>query len=82
MNKVLTEKTTTISEFKKNPNQEVDAAGDVPFAVLTNNKPSFYVLSPKTFEAISELLWEAEMLPMVKKRIKETRIKIRIEDLA
>ena len=40
MDEVMTRKTAAISEFKQNPNQFVAEAGDEPFAVLTNNKPS------------------------------------------
>lgn len=61
--------TTTISEFKKNPNLEVRKAGDEPFAVLTNNKPSFYVLSPEQYETLCEKVWEREIEPLLKSRL-------------
>ena len=61
--------TTTISEFKKNPNLEVRTAGDEPFAVLTNNKPSFYVLSPEQYETLCEKVWEREIEPLLKSRL-------------
>lgn len=83
MDTIMTNKVTTISEFKKNPNLEVNKAGDEPFAVLTNNRPTFYVLSPKLFEEISEILWEAEIAPVVLKRMKNKRksIRVSLEDL-
>ena len=69
MKRILTSMTTTISEFKKNPNLEVKKAGNEPFAVLTNNKPSFYVMSPEHYEEICEILWEHEITPTLLNRI-------------
>lgn len=69
MQRILTKMTTTISEFKKNPNLEVRKAGDEPFAVLTNNKPSFYVLSPEQYETLCEKVWEREIEPLLKSRL-------------
>lgn len=61
VDQVLTNLVTTISEFKKNPNLEVRRAGSKPFAVLTNNKPSFYVLSPELYDELLEKLWQANV---------------------
>jgi antitoxin StbD len=63
MQEIHTELTTTISEFKKNPNLEVSKAEGKPFAVLTNNRPTFYVLTPELFDEVMECLWEKEMVP-------------------
>ena len=61
MDTVLTKGTISISEFKKNPNEVVKLAKNIPFAVMTNNKPSFYVLSPKHYDALLEKIWELEI---------------------
>ena len=50
MDRILTTRSTSISTFKTNPQAALREAGDEPFAVLTNNKPSFYVLTPELFE--------------------------------
>ena len=84
MERIMTDLVTTISDFKKNPNKQVKRAGDEPFAVLTNNKASFYVLSPKAFDAILEALWEAEMMPTLLERAKadpSKRVRVDIKDL-
>ena len=83
MKRILTSMTTTISEFKKNPNLEVKKAGNEPFAVLTNNKPSFYVMSPEHYEEICEILWEHSMAPELHKRVAEyeTAIPVDIDSL-
>ena len=82
MDQILTMKATSISDFKQNPNREVKLAGDEPFAVLTNNKPSFYVLSPKLYDELLEKLWELEITPTVLHRFKNSSsIKVDINDL-
>ncbi|MFZ2227622.1 MAG: type II toxin-antitoxin system Phd/YefM family antitoxin [Candidatus Nanopelagicaceae bacterium] len=84
MDRIMTELTTTISEFKKNPNAVVKKAKRKPFAVLTNNKPTFYVMSPELFDEIEEILWEIEITPLIKKRLasKEKHISVTLEELA
>ena len=83
MDRIMTELTTTISEFKKNPNAAVKKAKKKPFAVLTNTKPTFYVMSPELFDEIEEIIWEIRMAPLIKKRMasKSPRIEVKFEDL-
>ena len=69
MDAILTELTTTISEFKKNPNEVVKRAKNKPLAVLTNNKATFYVLSAKAYDDLLEKIWELEITPVVLERI-------------
>ena len=83
MDKIMTELTTSISEFKKNPNREVERAGKSPFAVLTNNKPSFYVLSPELYDEIAELLFDLQIAPDILRRSAERdqSVKVNLESL-
>ena len=75
-------KATSISDFKQNPNREVKLAGDEPFAVLTNNKPSFYVLSPKLYDELLEKLWELEVTLTILARLQHSKpLKVNIKDL-
>ena len=78
MEKVHTNLTVSITEFKKNPNDVLEQAAGQPFVVLTNNKPSFYVITPEVFEAlgeeaIEEALWQVEATPMLLERLAEVR---------
>ncbi len=83
MDTVLAAKTTSISEFKSNPAAVLKRAGDEPFAVLTNNKPSFYVIQPELYESIVELLFDAQITPLVKKRLARIKksIPVSLSDL-
>ena len=83
MDTILAAKTTSISEFKSNPAAALKNAGDEPFAVLTNNKPSFYVVQPELYESLVELLFDAQITPVVKKRLARIKkaIPVKLADL-
>lgn len=83
MDTILAAKTTSISEFKSNPAAALKNAGDQPFAVLTNNKPSFYVVQPELYESLVELLFDAQITPVVKKRLARIKkaIPVKLVDL-
>jgi antitoxin StbD len=83
MDTILAAKTTSISEFKSNPAAALKNAGDEPFAVLTNNKPSFYVVQPELYESLVELLFDSQITPVVKKRLARIKkaIPVKLSDL-
>lgn len=67
-----------ISEFRKNPNKAVKLAGRHPLAVLTDNKPTFYVFAPEMFAEIAEIISDLELAPKLKKRMSEKGKAIRV----
>ena len=69
MDTILASISTSISEFKNNPKAALRMAGKRPFAVLTNNKPSFYVITPEMYETLTELLFDIQLTPEIKKRL-------------
>ena len=81
--RVATKFATTISEFKKNPNEAVALANNEAFAVLTNNKPSFYVLPPKLYEKLLDMLddIEIERIAIERRNDGSTPIRVKLEDL-
>lgn len=82
--KVFTKLTTSMTDFKKNPNGVADQANGEPFAVLTNNRPSFYVVSPQVFELaaehIEEAAWQVAVTPEVLEAL-EQRDNFKVLDL-
>jgi antitoxin StbD len=81
MDEILTEIVTPISEFKKNPNLSLRKAGGKPFAVLTNNKPSFYVLTPEVYDDLLEMAWELKMMPELMEAGKSDEwIEVKLDD--
>ncbi|MFZ9343505.1 MAG: type II toxin-antitoxin system Phd/YefM family antitoxin, partial [Candidatus Nanopelagicaceae bacterium] len=56
-----------------------------PIAVLTNNRPSFYVIPASTYESLMEVLYDLESAPLLEKRLadyragKEKVIKVKLD---
>lgn len=71
MERIMTQLVTNISDFRKNPNLQVEEAGGLPFAVITNNRPSFYVIPPALFEEFEQYLDDKELAATVKRRLSE-----------
>jgi antitoxin StbD len=69
MDKVLTQIVTSTSDFRNDISGTLKRAQRKPFAVLNNNKPSFYVVSPEDFEQIAEMLFDLQITPKVQERI-------------
>jgi PHD/YefM family antitoxin component YafN of YafNO toxin-antitoxin module len=75
--------TIGISEFKANPNKAVQDADGVPFCVLTNNAPAFYVVDPEQWERLQDILDDAALAPVIAKAIKKRKaaVKVALKDL-
>jgi antitoxin StbD len=58
-----------MSEFKKNPAQVLRTAGEKPVAILNHNRPAFYMVTPKIFEALVEALADRELNELVRRRL-------------
>lgn len=69
MQTILTDLSISMSDFKRNPAQVLRTAGEQPVAVLNHNRPAFYMLSPKLFEALIEEVADRELLAIVKRRL-------------
>ena len=86
---VLTNMIVSVSDFKKNPNKYVARLGtetkEEAFAVMTNNKASFYVITPNFFDYLLDLKWEADNYDLIKERLAsietEGTISVDIKDL-
>jgi len=59
----------SMSEFKKNPAQILRTAGEKPVAILNHNRPAFYMVTPKIFEALVEALADRELSELVRHRL-------------
>lgn len=69
MVQLLATSISSVSDFKKSPNETLAQSESGVMAVLTNNKPSFYVLTPEMYELVAEQLWEYTVAPTVRKRL-------------
>jgi antitoxin StbD len=75
---ILADMTISISEFKDNPSKVVRQAAQTPFCVLSNNKPSFYVVDPETWEKIQDLLDDIALAPVIEKAVKRRGQAVRV----
>jgi antitoxin StbD len=69
MDAIYADYTVSMSDFKRNPAQVLRTAGEKPVAVLNHNRPAFYMITPKLFEAFVEEMADREMLSLVRKRL-------------
>ena len=69
MENVLASRSISISDFKKNPAKAVREAGPHPVAVLSHNRPAFYLVEPKLFEALVEHLEDMDLAELAAKRV-------------
>jgi antitoxin StbD len=84
MEAVRTEMITSISDFRSDIQGTLRRSNRKPFAVLSNNKPSFYVVSPEQYELVAEILADLEIAEKVKSRIESAEtnaVSVSIEKL-
>jgi len=78
---ILSNITASITEFKGNPMKTVESALGEPIAILNRNKPAFYCIPAEKYETIIEMLDDAELVKIIKKRSAQKEIEADINDL-
>ena len=83
MDTIYADYSISMSEFKKNPAQVLRTAGEKPVAVLNHNRPAFYMVTPKLFEALIEELADRDLVELVRQRLarKETAIEVDVDQI-
>ncbi len=83
MDTIYADYSISMSEFKKNPAQVLRSAGEKPVAVLNHNRPAFYMVTPKLFEALVEKLVDLDLVDLVRQRLehKDTAIEVDIDKI-
>ncbi|WP_396587734.1 type II toxin-antitoxin system Phd/YefM family antitoxin [Bermanella sp. R86510] len=71
----------SISDLKANPTKVVARGNGLPIAVLKRNEPVFYCIPADTYEALVELIDDAELLKITKERMNEEVIRVALDDL-
>ncbi len=69
MEAIYADYTISMSEFKRNPAQVLRTAGEKPVAVLNHNRPAFYMITPKLFEALLEDAADRDLVELVRSRL-------------
>ena len=83
MDTIYADLTVSMSDFKKNPAQVLRAAGEKPVAVLNHNRPAFYMVTPKLFEALIDEMAERDLVALVRQRLtlKDSAIEVDIDSV-
>ena len=83
MDTIYADYSVSMSEFKKNPAQVLRTAGEKPVAVLNHNRPAFYMVTPKLFEALVEELSDRDLAELARQRLanKDGAIEVDIDSL-
>jgi antitoxin StbD len=81
MESILADASVSITELKRNPSAVIEAADGESVAVLIHNKPSAYLVPAATYHRLLERLEDLELAELVRSRVKERRIKVKLDDL-
>jgi antitoxin StbD len=72
-----------MSSFKKNPAEVLRNAGERPVAVLNHNRPAFYMVTPRLFEAMIEEMGDRDLVALARERLarKDTAVEVNIDEI-
>ena len=81
MEAIFADYSVSMSEFKKNPAQVLRTAGEKPVAVLNHNRPAFYMITPRLFEALVEDMADLDLIEVVRQRLarKSTAMQVDVD---
>ena len=81
--KVLASVSTSITDFKANPNAILNQSEGEAVAVLKSNAPYFYAVPPSLFEAMFEALEDSALLIQANARMNDGKeaIEVDLDDL-
>ena len=81
MDAIYADLSISMSEFKKNPAQVLRTAGEKPVSVLNHNRPAFYMVTPKLFEALIEEMADRDLVEIARQRLsrKDTAVEVDID---
>lgn len=79
MDAIYADYSISMSEFKKNPAQVLRNAGEKPVAVLNHNRPAFYMVTPKLFEALVEALADRDLDEIARQRLTQKHAAIEVD---
>lgn len=79
MDTIYADLSISMSEFKKNPAQVLRTAGEKPVAILNHNRPAFYMVTPKIFQALVEALADRELTELVRHRLEQKNQAVEVD---
>lgn len=77
--RVMANLSTSITDFKANPNAILKQSNGEAVAVLKSNEPSFYVVPPELFETMFDAMEDLALILQAKERLNDGQELIDIE---
>ena len=77
----LADRAASISQLKANPMKVVASGQGMPIAVLNRNAPAFYCVPAAAYEAMMELIDDAQLLQLVEQRQHEASVAVTLDEL-
>lgn len=83
MEAILSDLSVSMTEFKKNPNDALRESKGQTVAVLSHNKPAFYMVPPERYEAMLEQIDDLQLVRLAKERLKQKgrAVEVTLDDL-
>jgi antitoxin StbD len=83
VSKVMASISTSITDFKANPNAVIEQSDGEAIAVLKSNELSFYAVPPELFESMFEAMEDLALLMQANARMNDGKepIEISLDDL-
>ena len=78
---VLAETTASVSELKRDPMGTVAAGEGSPVVILNRNKPAFYCVPAKAYEALLNRLEDLELNAIADARQGQAEVEVCLDDL-
>jgi antitoxin StbD len=79
MQAVLADMAVSMSEFKKNPAAVLRQAHQRPVAVLNHNRPAFYMIEPRLYEAMMDELADQALYRKALDRLADTSRAVEVD---
>lgn len=83
VSKMMASVSTSITNFKANPNAILEQSGGEAVAVLKSNEPSFYAVPPELFESMFEAMEDLALLIEANERLSDGQelVDVNLDDL-
>jgi len=81
--RMMADLSSSITDFKANPNAIIEKSGGEVVAVLKSNEPCFYAVPPALFESMVEAVEDMVLLMQANERLNDGKksVKVNIDDL-
>jgi antitoxin StbD len=78
---ILSGRIASISDLKKNPMKVVTQGEGESVAILNRNKPAFYCVPARAYEALMNRLEDMELNALADASAGQERIRVKLDDL-